>query len=311
MRGLTRLRLPPSASWVLRIGVASLALACHTPPEPPAPAPLQTLDQLPERQRELLLAWRNRSPSYPALREAAREEPALLSFLVDNLMLDLLRAWHRGRFTFDEVGGYHEVRTELVRLGAPSAPALAALLGVGNGYGPAIAEDVLPLLGEAAVSALLDETNVDRPPLVQAQAMDVLEALPFLGPRPMDVLTVLQERLAQSEHWVVRERAARTIGSLAPRSSLSEEERLALVRSLSLALADTDRAVSNTAALSLALVRDLRAVPALVNHLERLQRGDDLAAARAVQRALEELTGVRGLRTAAAWRGWLRSDSSR
>jgi hypothetical protein len=54
------------------------------------------------------------------------------------------------------------------------------------------------------------------------------------------------------------------------------------------------------------LAGDVRAVPALINHLERILRSTDLSHARSAYRSLFNLTGVRDLRGTAAWREWWR-----
>lgn len=283
-----------------------LAAGCTVPAEEPTPV-LRASSQLPEAERQLLEAWRSRGSDWPLVREQALEDPRLASFLVDNALLDLIRAWQRGEFTFTEAGGYEEVRAEVLALGAAAAPSVAALLGLGNGYGPAIASDVLLRLGPAGARALLAEVAPDRSALVRGQALDLLGGFAPLGADlEAQVRTAAIDALARDPEWIVRERAARTLARRAAGGRQGEDATLDAVGALSRGLRDADPAVVRAAAVGLGLVGDRRAVPALVNHLERVLRGDDLAAARAAQRGLETLTGATGPRTPAQWRDWLR-----
>lgn len=285
---------------------ALLAAGCTVPAEEPTPV-LRASSQLPEAERQLLEAWRSRGSDWPLVREQALEDPRLASFLVDNALLDLIRAWQRGEFTFTEAGGYEEVRAEVLALGAAAAPSVAALLGLGNGYGPAIASDVLLRLGPAGARALLAEVAPDRSALVRGQALDLLGGFAPLGADlEAQVRTAAIDALARDPEWIVRERAARTLARRAAGGRQGEDATLDVVGALSRGLRDADPAVVRAAAVGLGLVGDRRAVPALVNHLERVLRGDDLAAARAAQRGLETLTGATGPRTPAQWRDWLR-----
>lgn len=283
-----------------------LAAGCTVPAEEPTPV-LRASSQLPEAERQLLEAWRSRGSDWPLVREGALEDPRLASFLVDNALLDLIRAWQRGEFTFTEAGGYEEVRAEVLALGAAAAPSVAALLGLGNGYGPAIASDVLLRLGPAGARALLAEVAPDRSAIVRGQALDLLGGFAPLGlDLEAQVRTASIDALARDPEWIVRERAARTLARRAAGGRQGEDATLDAVGALSRGLRDADPAVVRAAAVGLGLVGDRRAVPALVNHLERVLRGDDLAAARAAQRGLETLTGATGPRTPAQWRDWLR-----
>ena len=285
---------------------ALLAAGCTVPAEEPTPV-LRASSQLPEAERQLLEAWRSRGSDWPLAREQALEDPRLASFLVDNALLDLIRAWQRGEFTFTEAGGYEEVRAEVLALGAAAAPSVAALLGLGNGYGPAIASDVLLRLGPAGARALLAEVAPDRSALVRGQAFDLLGGFAPLGADlEAQVRTAAIDALARDPEWIVRERAARTLARRAAGGRQGEDATLDAVGALSRGLRDADPAVVRAAAVGLGLVGDRRAVPALVNHLERVLRGDDLAAARAAQRGLETLTGATGPRTPSQWRDWLR-----
>jgi hypothetical protein len=79
---------------------------------------------------------------------------------------------------------------------------------------------------------------------------------------------------------------------------------------LSLALSDGDRAVVLAACKALAETEDVGAVPALMNLLERLERGDsgDVTVLRAAEAALRRISGRADLNGAQAWRQWWREN---
>jgi hypothetical protein len=62
--------------------------------------------------------------------------------------------------------------------------------------------------------------------------------------------------------------------------------------------------VAKAAAVGLGLLGDVRAVPALINDLERILRSTNLSHTRSVYRSLSVLTGMRDLRGTSAWRDW-------
>lgn len=268
------------------------------------------LKDLPPAYRELVLAWRRQDPDWPLRREMALEDPGLTRFLVENLMVELIAAWQAGDFSQEGSstrGRYDLVRGELWRIGDPAAKPLSELLALGNGQGPAIAGDVLMGLGIAGVRATSDQLLREENTNARGRAAELLGRLPRAPDAEPLVQTRLLDLLRTDPEWIVRRHCALAL-ALRIRGFRAREEGTPdrALGALSRALVDTDPAVSKAAAVGLGIVGDVRAVPALINHLERILRSSDLNHARSVYRSLSALTGVRDLRGTAAWRDWWR-----
>ena len=69
-------------------------------------------------------------------------------------------------------------------------------------------------------------------------------------------------------------------------------------------LADADPAVAESAAKGLASLAEPRAIPMLIDALERNAGRGDIAAVRATQETLRTLSGQKLDRTAQEWRRW-------
>ncbi|MEO2146169.1 MAG: HEAT repeat domain-containing protein [bacterium] len=266
------------------------------------------LDKLPVAHRELMLAWRNQTPDWPRRREMALDDPSLTRFLVENLMVELLAAWQAGSFTrrgFPELGRYDVIKRELWQIGAPVAEPMAELLAMGNGQGPAIAGDVLQGLGPAGVQAVSKHLLRTDGWSARGRAAELLARLPHGGEFEAEVQERLIELLHSDPEWIVRKHCALALAQrsrgLGGAGAVTPDRALG---ALSRALVDPDPAVAKAAAVGLGLLGDVRAVPALINDLERILRSTDLSHTRSVYRSLSVLTGMRDLRGTSAWRDW-------
>jgi hypothetical protein len=266
------------------------------------------LDKLPAAHRELMLAWRNQTPNWPRQREMALQDPSLTRFLVENLMMELIVAWQAGSFTqrgMAEPGRYDVIKRELWRIGAPVAEPMAELLAIGNGQGPAIAGDVLQGLGPAGVQAVSEHLLRTDGWSARGRAAELLARLPHGGKFEAEVQGRLIELLHSDPQWVVRKYCALALAQrsrgLGGAGAVTPDRALG---ALSRALVDPDPAVAKAAAVGLGLLGDVRAVPALINDLERILRSTNLSHTRSVYRSLSVLTGMRDLRGTSAWRDW-------
>jgi len=266
------------------------------------------LDKLPIAHRELMLAWRNQTPDWPRQREMALDDPSLTRFLVENLMVELLAAWQAGSFTrrgSSESGRYEVIRRELWQIGAPVAEPMAELMAMGNGQGPAIAGDVLEGLGPAGVQAVSNHLLRTDGWSARGRAVELLARLPHGAEFEAEVQERLVELLHSDPEWIVRKHCALTLAQRSRRlggaGAVTSDRALG---ALSRALVDPDPAVAKAAAVGLGSLGDVRAVPALINHLERILRSTDLSHTRSVYRSLSDLTGMRDLRGTTAWRDW-------
>lgn len=308
-------RIGPQLSCGLLLGLCLAWSGCGTPTKQEAIRPVASrtpLSDLPSAYRVLWAAWTERAADWPLRREMALEDPGLTRFLVENLIGELIAAYKAGAFTqprAERLGQYDWIKQELAVIGAPAAEPLAELLALGNGDGPAIAGDVLEALGEAGVSAVSDQLLRTDNSRARGLAAELLVRLPLSSGNETEVQARLIELLRSDPDWTVRKYSALALArrsrDLSARAEGVGDSDRAL-GALSRALVDTDSAVSEAAAVGLGLAGDVRAVPALINHLERILRSTDLSHARSAYRSLFNLTGVQDLRGTAAWREWWR-----
>jgi HEAT repeat protein len=262
-------------------------------------------EELPERERALWQAWNAGGPEWVLERERARDDPRLAAFLVDNLVLVMVRAWRSGQIARlgaagdDAHGPYERARAELVELADASTPVLVGLLRIGDGEPAYVAADVLRSIGAPALVPVTRLMDAERDE-VRRRAAELVGVLPC----PVERERLLQERLARAVRddpdWFVRREAAR---SLAARAGRFLERELAR-RTLVAALADGEPLVVGEAARGLGELGDPRSMPALIDVLEAAVRSGDLALMRVAQAALRELSGGRNLRSPADWRAF-------
>lgn len=272
------------------------------------------IEELPARQRGALEAWREGEESWLERRAAIVADPELADFLVDNLIVVLVRSYDAGQFPGEGPPrtAHERARAELVRQGERAAPVLAEMLVVGDGVVAYLAGEVLARiegpLGAPPVSERLAGAGMEG----RRRAAELLERLPSAGAAEGEVLARLGAVLAGDPEWIVRAQAARALGVRAARGAppaSREPCRLVLVA----ALGDADEAVRTDAARALGLLGDPRAVPSLVQRLDRaLRSGDpDPKELRALQGALRSLTGEPRDRDAAGWRLWMDRNAER
>ena len=284
-----------------------LLAACGSPgersDEPARPrVELTRASDLPERHRELLAAYGRGGEDWEVARREALADPELERFLVDNLVIEMVRAWSsmageiapRSREAFERAQG------ELARLGPASVDVLAGLLGVRDGVVSQLAARTLERIGRGAVApvaAVLADSDERE---TRRRAAELLESLPHGGDDEPAAQAALAAALADDPEWIVRAQAARALGVRGARDRATEPARRALERALS----DGDATVELSAAEGLAQLGDPLAVPALIGALERAVGAGDVRAVRALERGLAGSTGERERRDLAGWRSW-------
>ena len=272
--------------------LATLA-ACGAPaasePSPARPrAELTRTSELPERHRELLAAYGRGGADWERARGAALEDVELERFLVDNLVIEMVRAWSamagetapRSRAAFERAQG------ELVRLGPRSVPLLIGLLEAPDGVVGQLAARTLERIGRDAVGAavsLLSSPQRDA----RRRAAELLERLPHATDGEVAAQAGLARALDADPEWIVRAQAALALGARGARDRDTEPARRALER----ALGDADPAVAASAADGLARLGDPLALPALIGALERAVAAGDLRFVHALERALQASSG--------------------
>jgi hypothetical protein len=255
---------------------------------PDGSASLVRAEQLPERQREVLAAWRGGEETWEGTRERVLADPELARFLVDNLVVEMVRAFDRSAIATASrpSGPFDRAQAELVRFSSHSTPVLVGLLEVKDGIVAYLAADTLGRIGAPAIeptAAKLASRDVE----VRRRAAELLGRLPHAGPGEPAVLDRLGEATRKDPSWIVRAQAARALGA---RGSRHEHKGFAAA-ALARALGDADAEVVKSAQEGLRTLGEANAIPALIQSLERAAREGDLGRLRAAQTALRGLTG--------------------
>ncbi len=265
------------------------------------------VDQLPQSHRDLLRAYGAGGDAWESARAQALDDPALTRFLVENLFLELVRA-HRSLGGDDSeraLRARDRARVELARMGAPAAPTLAAALEVADDVAAELAAQTLGAIGRPALPALLEVLAAPQPNARQRAAL-ALARMPHGAreePRVRDALV----RASADAEWFVRAQAARALGARGVRDVETAPWRIALEKLLS----DRDEAVVEAAAGALTELADPQAIGALIAALNEATNEAELRKFRALQHALERLSGVGPQPSIAAWRAWWRDNRAR
>jgi HEAT repeat protein len=281
--------------------IAAVALGCSAPSKPPGEAGLVPLARLPEPKADLLAAYGRGGEEWERAREPALADPELAQFLVDNWIVELVRA-HRAIAAGSDVErarrALERARGELARVPERSAASVVALLEVSDNVGADLAIATLEELGRPAVIHVVP--LLERPRMeTRRRAAAALARLPHAAQDEPQVRAGLVHSATRDPEWIVRAEASLALGSRGARDGDAEPWRAALTR----ALADPDAAVAEAAAEALGDLGDTRAVPVLIDAMERSARTGDPRVVQACDRALVTLTGARRS-GGAAWREW-------
>ena len=295
-------RNPMRARLLPLIAVLGALVACASP-EAKRTASVRSVEELPPEYRELWLAWVRADPDWSARRERALADPALTSFLVDNLMRTMLASYRAGtlRTRPDQpLGSFERSQNELAALGASAAPALSELLPLGSGAASSLAHDLLVRIGRPSIDPALSLLEREDSPEARRRAANLLGELPNALEREPAVRARLIAHLGQDPDWLVRKSCALAVASRATRDVEIATARSALSRALS----DPDPGVARAAAEGLVQLEDPAAIPALIDYLARSQRAGDLRGELTAQASLRALSGELGTRDVRAWRQW-------
>jgi HEAT repeat protein len=272
----------------------------EAPARPPAAVPLS---ELPARHREVLAAYRAGGETWERTREEVRGDALLGPFVIENLVLEMVRAHDaltgpdaaRARVALDRA------QAELARLAPESVPALVELVVVGDDVVVTLAGHVLAAIApeEASASTSVSELLGEPESRTRRRAAALLAELAHAGKLEDQVQAELVLALHDPE-WFVRAEAARALGARASQSRETGTARGALEG----ALGDADPSVAASAAEGLGALEDPRTVPALIAALDRASREGHLGLLNAVQVALARASGERARRDVAGWRRW-------
>lgn len=259
---------------------------------------------LPADHARVLSAYSRGGAEWEAEREHVLTDPRLTTFVIENLTLELVKA--QRALGGDDVefrrakNAWDRAFEELSRFGALAVPTLVAFLDVSDGVGASAVSEVLIEIGRPAVegtSQLLTANDAES----RRRAAAVLQDQPHGGStvEPL-VRKRLIECMAVETDWTVRTALARTIGARGSRDSDVVPWRNALQAGL----LDEDPLVLEASAKGLVEIGDPRAVPVLIDVLERSERNGDFGRIQVVQDTLVRLSRQPAKNSVAEWRKW-------
>ncbi len=276
------------------------------------------LAELPDDHRALLVEYGRGGAAWDARREQLLGQPELARFLVDNLIVEMVKGYGAQASGAEELAfksgaderaakAFARAQRELVQLAPVSAPVLVELLGVKDGVVAQLCGDTLIEIG--APAALPLARALEQPSsAARRRTCEVAGKLGDLGPDGARIDAALMRLAHEDDDWTVRAQAADALGprgafELARRGDYGGDAG-AWRAALEQCLRDEDAAVASHAARSLVLLGDRRAVSGLIGLLDSGVREGDLRRVRSAQAALVALTGARGCDTAQEWRRW-------
>jgi hypothetical protein len=285
-----------------------LAGACSSSRPQHEPGRLVRADELPVREREVWERYHAGGAGWELERERVLADPELARFLVDNLVRELVQSYDRSRLARpgEQAGPFERAGAELVRLAPCSTSVLAEMLALHDGIVSFLAADLLARIGCKALEPVCAKLGHEQAE-VRRRAAELLGRLPHAGASEVDVEERLGARAEKDEAWIVRAQAAQALGA---RGALHTHKGYA-AGVLARCLCDADPAVAESAAKGLRALAEPRAIPILIDALERNAARGDVAALRATQGALRELSGQSLDRTPEEWRRWWREEGER
>ena len=266
----------------------SCLLAACAGPEPEPEGAMVPVAELPDAYRAALAAYGRGGDDWELEREAVLADPKLARFVVDNLIIELVRA-HELTGSLDgkrALAALTRARAELVRLQDHSTPVLIELFEVSDGIVATLAGETLVEIGRPATVQATDLLFSDSQ-RTQRRAAVLFRSLPHAGKGEDRVRRGLLA-LSESEDWFVRAEAALSLGERGGRDRQTEEVRIRLGQMLF----DEDPAVAEYAARGLGALDDPEGVLALIAGLRRAVGEGEVRLMEACQASLERLTGV-------------------
>lgn len=285
-----------------------LCAACSTPRSGSQGGEIVRPEALPTNEREAWELYHAGGAKWELERERVLADPNLSRFLVDNLVREMVKSYDRSRLahTGEQQGPFERACDELVLLQKHSIPVLAEMLGLRDGIVAFLASELLVRIGAPANEPVRNKLD-DPTPEVRRRASELLGRLPPAGEREVALEEHLG-RIAQNDKaWIVRAQAAQALGARGSRHTHKGYAAGVLARCLS----DADPAVSESAAKGLLTLAEPRAIPFLIDALERNSARGDLAALRTTQEALRGLSGEKQDRGPEEWRAWWRETGER
>lgn len=265
---------------------AVLLLGCRSNDAGSSRAALVKAEALPEDLRAVWDAYRRGGAAWEVERERVRADPELARFLVDNCVVEMVRAYDRSALATagHAPGRFERAQAELVLHADCATLVLVELLEKGDGIVAFLAADTLVRIGSPAVVPTAEKLG-SKASDVRRRAAELLARLPADPEHEPQVLERLGTCTEKDTEWIVRAQAALALGA---RGSVHAHKGYALAV-LTRALADGDPAVASSACAALATLGEPRAIPALQRALDRSVRDGDLKLRAAAKSALAAL----------------------
>jgi HEAT repeat protein len=280
-----------------------LASACAAPSQAPS--------KRSEERRALFSAWSEGRAEFEAASIALVDDSELRRLWAEDLVLVMVASYRSGGVTAPGQlnGRFERAQRALLELGEVAVEPLVARVLLGNEIGARLALDILVEGGERSAAPILAGVMSGAAPSARARAASRLGELAFAGEQEAEVLASLESVLSSDPVWVCRAGAARSLCHRADKAGAV----LRVRRALSRGLGDVDEGVQDACCAGLRELGDEEAVPALINHLERIVRlGGGLDRLREAQAALKYLTGTEQDLVPRAWRAvWAELRDSR
>ncbi|MCE9593913.1 MAG: HEAT repeat domain-containing protein [Planctomycetes bacterium] len=265
---------------------------------------LTEVQHLPAERKALLVAYGRGGDEWEAARAQALADPAATRFLVDNLMLEMMRSYDAFAARTDERArsAFLRAESELARLGPTAARSLVELLGVADGIVADLAARTLVRMGRDA-NVPLEPALAHADGRVRRRAAELYAELPHAGEHEPEVRAALTKLALGDAEWIVRAESARALGSRGAHDVATAPWRTTLER----ALVDADATVRRAAADGLGRLGDPRAIPALANAMARSISDGEVKLLGAIEAALGALAGDGHSRSPQDWLDWWRT----
>ena len=277
----------------LLIGAAVLAAACA--------APTEVVDERSVDRKALFTAFIAGPSEFKAQAERLEEDAELSRLWAEDLVLVMVASYRvEGVAAIGEQQGrFERARRALLGMSDVAVEPLVELVLVGNDVGAKLASDLLIEGGERRAAPMLARALGGSPARSRLRALTALAGLSYGGGEEELVLERLYSTLAEDSAWICRSQAASSLVARADAAGAVERVRVALTRGLG----DSELKVQGACCWALLQLGDVKAVPALINHLDRLVKsGAGLDHLRAAQAALMGLTGIRRELSPSEWR---------
>ncbi len=136
-------------------------------------------EELPPREREVLEAWRAGGARWDAERERVVADPELSRFLVNNLVVQMVRSYDRSAVgsAFRPSTPFTQAQDELVRIADRSTPVLVEMLLLRDDIVAFLAADTLRRIGAPAVDPVAAKLG-SGPPEIRRRLAELAGTLP-------------------------------------------------------------------------------------------------------------------------------------